>query len=183
MVFEVQENSDVTFRLYDWDHVDPKTGQRRPLQVDQAMRCIDFAQGAIDPVTPLVERSKPALREKLVQCEHFGVTRISGQLPFIVGAAEMPRVLVCLAGDGRAGATQVPATPSVEATSCSYRPWSERVPAGRTVSLACWKFRCRRLHDAMKKLIVFDLDGTLAESKSLHRCRDGERCSILFSGW
>ena len=26
MVFEVQENSDVTFRLYDWDRVDPRTG-------------------------------------------------------------------------------------------------------------------------------------------------------------
>ena len=27
MVFEVQENSDVTFRLYDWDHVDAKNRQ------------------------------------------------------------------------------------------------------------------------------------------------------------
>ena len=27
VVFEVQQNSDVTFRLYDWDHVDAKTGQ------------------------------------------------------------------------------------------------------------------------------------------------------------
>ena len=36
VVFEVQENSDVTFRLYDWDHIDAKTGEKRPLQVDQA---------------------------------------------------------------------------------------------------------------------------------------------------
>ena len=43
VVFEVQQNSDVTFRLYDWDHVDPKTGQPRALQVDQALACIDFA--------------------------------------------------------------------------------------------------------------------------------------------
>ena len=43
VVFEVQENSDVTFRLYDWNHVDAKTGQPWPLQVDQAMACIDFA--------------------------------------------------------------------------------------------------------------------------------------------
>ncbi len=27
VVFEVQENSDVTFRLYDWDRVDPKYGR------------------------------------------------------------------------------------------------------------------------------------------------------------
>ena len=28
VVFEVQENSDVTFRLYDWDHIDTKTGEK-----------------------------------------------------------------------------------------------------------------------------------------------------------
>ena len=44
VVFEVQQNSDVTFRLYDWGHVDAKTGQPRPLQVDQALACIDFAR-------------------------------------------------------------------------------------------------------------------------------------------
>ena len=65
VVFEVQENSDVTFRLYDWKHVDPKTGQPRPLQVDQAMACIDFAQSAIRPVVPVVEDAKPVLRERL----------------------------------------------------------------------------------------------------------------------
>ena len=55
VVFEVQQNSDVTFRLYDWDHVDAKTGQPRALQVDQALACIDFAQGAVGPVVPVVE--------------------------------------------------------------------------------------------------------------------------------
>jgi len=28
VVFEVQQNSDVTFRLYDWGHVDAQTGSR-----------------------------------------------------------------------------------------------------------------------------------------------------------
>ena len=101
VVFEVQQNSDVTFRLYDWDHLDPNTGQRRLLQVEQAMACIDFKQGAIGPVTALVEATEPVLRERLVECDHFGVTRISGQFSFIVGAVGMPRVLVCLAGDGQ----------------------------------------------------------------------------------
>ncbi len=101
VVFEVQENSDVTFRLYDWDHVDPKTGQHRPLQVDQAMACIDFAQGAIGPVMPVVEEVNPMLRERLVLCEHFGLWRLRGESPFTVGTAETPRVLVCVAGDGQ----------------------------------------------------------------------------------
>ncbi|MEO6346368.1 MAG: type I phosphomannose isomerase catalytic subunit, partial [Aquaticitalea sp.] len=44
VVFEVQENSDVTFRLYDWDRTDAKTGKPRDLQVDKAIACIDFDQ-------------------------------------------------------------------------------------------------------------------------------------------
>jgi mannose-6-phosphate isomerase len=101
VVFEVQQNSDVTFRLYDWDHVDTKTGQRRALQVDQALACIDFAQGAVGPVVPMVEEVKPVLRERLFLCEHFGLWRLRGESPFTVGAAGTPRVLVCLTGDGQ----------------------------------------------------------------------------------
>jgi mannose-6-phosphate isomerase len=101
IVFEVQQNSDVTFRLYDWDQCDPRTGQRRPLQVEQALACIDFGQGAIGPVTPVLEQTQAVLRERLVQCDQFGMTRITAQLPFMVGAAALPRVLVCLAGSGQ----------------------------------------------------------------------------------
>jgi mannose-6-phosphate isomerase len=101
VVFEVQENSDVTFRLYDWDHIDPRTGQPRPLQTDQAMACIDFQQGAIGPVTPAVEETRPILRETLIQSAHFGVTRITSDVPFVVGETGAPRVLVCLAGNGQ----------------------------------------------------------------------------------
>ena len=100
VVFEVQQNSDVTFRLYDWGHVDPETGQLRALQVDQAMECIDWGQAAIEPVAPLVQQTKPVFRESLVQCQHFGMTRISGQVPFMVGTTGRPSVLVCLAGEG-----------------------------------------------------------------------------------
>jgi mannose-6-phosphate isomerase len=101
VVFEVQENSDVTFRLYDWDHLDPRTGQRRPLQTDQALACVDFQQRAMGPVTPTVEETMPVLREKLIQSNHFGVTRIIAEVPFAVGQAGAPRVLVCLVGNGR----------------------------------------------------------------------------------
>jgi mannose-6-phosphate isomerase len=101
VVFEAQQNSDVTFRLYDWDHVDPETGRSRPLQVEQAMACIDFKQSAIAPVSPLVEAREPVLRERLVQCDHFNLTRISGKVCFPVGVAGRPRALVCLAGSGQ----------------------------------------------------------------------------------
>jgi len=100
VVFEVQQNSDVTFRLYDWDHLDPVTGVRRPLQVEEALACIDFSQGVIGPITPRTEQTEPVVRENLIQSDYFGVTRISGQHSFVVGAAQRARVLVCLAGEG-----------------------------------------------------------------------------------
>ena len=100
MVFEVQENSDVTFRLYDWDHVDEKTGKPRDLQVDQALACVDFQQGEIKPVTTTVETKAPVRTEQYFDNRHFALQRFSGAAPFAVGAADEPRILVCVEGDG-----------------------------------------------------------------------------------
>ena len=108
VVFEVQENSDVTFRLDDWGRADPKTGQGRPLQVEQALACIDFERGPSGPVVPVVESAQGELRERILLCEHFGLWRIHGASPFQVGAAGTPRVLVCIAGDGRLDHDGVP---------------------------------------------------------------------------
>ena len=81
VVFEIQQNSDVTFRLYDWNHVDAKTGQPRVLQVDKAIACIDFSEGPVCQATPVVESSTPVEREKLFDCEYFRLWRLRGQSP------------------------------------------------------------------------------------------------------
>ena len=101
VVFEVQQNSDVTFRLYDWGHVDAETGHPRALQVDQALACVNFADGAAGLVTPVVEATTPVERERLFHCEHFWLWRLRGHSPFTVGAAGVPRVLVCIEGAGQ----------------------------------------------------------------------------------
>jgi len=100
VVFEVQENSDVTFRLFDWNHIDPTTKQPRPLQVDKAMACINFTQGSIQPLTPDVRERDPVHREHLLHCDQFGVCRVTGEFPFITGAAGTCRILVFLDGEG-----------------------------------------------------------------------------------
>jgi mannose-6-phosphate isomerase len=100
VVFEIQQNSDVTFRLHDWDHVDPKTGKPRALDVDKAIACIDFAKGPVGAVAPVVETTAPVERERLFDCEHFLLWRLRGESPFTVGAVDVPRVLVCIGGAG-----------------------------------------------------------------------------------
>jgi mannose-6-phosphate isomerase len=101
VVFEVQQNSDVTFRLFDWDHVDAKTGRPRALQVDRALVCVDFDDCAGGLVTPVVEAAPPVERERLFDCVPFRLWRVRGQLPFTVGGAGVPRVLVCIEGKGQ----------------------------------------------------------------------------------
>lgn len=100
LVFEVQENSDVTFRLYDWNHIDPRTGDLRPLQIEQAIACIDMTQGAILTSVPTVDFAHSDQREKLFDDPHFLVWRFQGATSFAVGVAGEMRVLVCLEGVG-----------------------------------------------------------------------------------
>jgi mannose-6-phosphate isomerase len=72
VVFELQQNSDVTFRLYDWDRVEATTGRPRPLQVDQAFACIDSP-----PLRPLW--SYPWWRRQLrSSASDFLIADISG---------------------------------------------------------------------------------------------------------
>jgi mannose-6-phosphate isomerase len=93
VVFEVQQNSDVTYRLYDWGHIDENTGTTRPLQVEQALEAVNFSanEGGF---------AKPA-GQNLIDCTYFDVSRISGNSPFPVGKASVPSVLVCTEGVGR----------------------------------------------------------------------------------
>lgn len=48
VVAEIQQNSDTTYRVYDWDRLDDQ-GQPRELHVEQALEVIDFSVEAIDP--------------------------------------------------------------------------------------------------------------------------------------
>ena len=122
----------------------PRQASRGHLQVDQAIACIDFAQGAVGPVVPVVEATTPVERERLFHCEHFGLWRLRGAIAVSVGAEGVPRVLVCIAGEGQLehdGATyavgkgDVVLLPAVVG-ACAFRPHG--------AVYTCWKFRCRK---------------------------------------
>ncbi|HLS11349.1 MAG TPA: type I phosphomannose isomerase catalytic subunit [Flavobacteriaceae bacterium] len=99
VVFEVQQNSDVTFRLYDWDRTDPKTKKPRELQVEKGIECIDFNQVAIGPVTP-VKSEEVKNAETLFDNPHFKLWRIKSDTEFTVGIKDVPVVLVSIDGRG-----------------------------------------------------------------------------------
>jgi mannose-6-phosphate isomerase len=42
IIFEIQQNSDTTYRVFDWNRLDPSTGRPRQLHVEESLACIDF---------------------------------------------------------------------------------------------------------------------------------------------
>jgi mannose-6-phosphate isomerase len=133
VVFEVQQNSDVTFRLYDWGHIDPETKKPRSLQVDQAFASIEFGASNSGLVAPRVETTAPVERERLFDCDAFQLWRLLGKDPFPIGETASPRVLVCIEGSGQVTHEKTPYAVGkgdvwllpAEAGECRFQPRGE----------------------------------------------------------
>ncbi|MCI0699902.1 MAG: class I mannose-6-phosphate isomerase [Planctomycetia bacterium] len=100
MLFEVQQTSDITYRLYDWDRVDAKTGRPRQLHIDEGLSCANFHRGPCYPVKPAVVVSNGVRREGLVACQYFTLERLTAKVPLRVGAVNQCRAIVCISGIG-----------------------------------------------------------------------------------
>jgi mannose-6-phosphate isomerase len=117
LIVEIQENSDTTYRVYDWGRAETKRHQRI-LHPAESMRAIDF-----DDYEPQVVR--PA-GEKLLESPHFVVERweLSTSRPALERRAFA--IFVCLEGQVKCGGIEarpgdfflVPAG----ATGCELRP-------------------------------------------------------------
>jgi mannose-6-phosphate isomerase len=131
LIFEVQQTSDITYRLYDWDRVDAKTGKPRGLHVDAGLACSDFAAGPCHPVVPAADRG----RERLAACRYFTLHRVITDKPVSVGAAGRCTAAVCVAGRGTLGGEAIAAGDVVLLPAAVGA--AELVPAGRVTVLEC----------------------------------------------
>jgi mannose-6-phosphate isomerase len=77
LMAEVQQASDATFRLHDWNRLGTD-GKPRELHIQQALTAIDWDAGPASPVvTALVDDSLPGnAAEPLVNCPQFAMHRI-----------------------------------------------------------------------------------------------------------
>ena len=96
---EIQQSSDLTFRLYDWGYRDPD-GNPRQIHLDESIACTDFARGPVDPVKPRPLPGPAARSERLVEGEYFVIDRHVADRPFAVPHEDRFRVLMTLAGTG-----------------------------------------------------------------------------------
>ncbi len=79
LIAEIQQNSDTTYRVYDWNRLQ-KNGHPRPLHIEKALEVINFEQ--IAPALPAVQTVQtvpgPAgiVRERLCETRYFAVERL-----------------------------------------------------------------------------------------------------------
>ncbi len=95
MLFEIQQTSDITYRLYDWGRVDDK-GMSRPLHVEEGLACTNFTRGPVRPKTQAV--GSPL--ERLVDCRYFSLDRRVLRGEHKVGQPGACSVYVCIDGTG-----------------------------------------------------------------------------------
>ncbi len=69
---EIQQSSNTTFRLFDWNRVDEQ-GRGRPLHIEQALEVIDFQQGPVAPQPELP--TDHSSRHRLAHCDYFVLDR------------------------------------------------------------------------------------------------------------
>jgi mannose-6-phosphate isomerase len=137
LLYEVQQTSDITFRVYDWDRLD-LDGKPRPLHVAESMATIDFARTGFGPHAPQAWRpmqgSAAGCEERvLVDCHHFTLREQR-----VRGRNQQPTpgtcvVVTCVAGQGTLS------TPAGQAALLPMQTvlvpadagsWSVEVPSG-----------------------------------------------------
>jgi mannose-6-phosphate isomerase len=95
LVVEIQQASDTTFRLFDWNRLGPD-GRPRPLHVGQALDAIDYQAGPARPVTP--QSTAAAHVERLIVSDKFVVDRWTFSTPRTVGGDQRCHIVVPVSG-------------------------------------------------------------------------------------
>lgn len=121
LILEIQQNSDTTYRVYDWGRVG-LDGKPRQLHIAQSLRSIDWADFEPAPV-----RGAPT-SGTIADCDEFVIRRVvlgSGER-FSVAAGEQPRILSAVSGTLRCAGDGGPGTRS---------PFGQPLPRGANALL------------------------------------------------
>ncbi len=101
MIAEIQESSNVTYRVYDYDRVD-KNGNKRELNFDKAIKVMNMG------IAPDVKQKNRKIdffpgcsREILCRCKYFETERITVSLGMAFSVLDASfQVILCLNGEG-----------------------------------------------------------------------------------
>lgn len=88
MVYEVQQNSDTTYRVYDYDRIGAD-GKKRELHIEKALEVIQFA-----------EQPNYSFDEQNIQCPYFSMEKVSVAGEKVETAKEEFIIYCVIAGSG-----------------------------------------------------------------------------------
>lgn len=106
LIAEIQENSNLTYRMYDYDRLD-KDGKKRELHIEKALDVVNL-KGSATPRQPMrvLKYQKGAASELLCRCRCFQVERVLINTERVRGMADFQtssnsfQVLLCMDGCG-----------------------------------------------------------------------------------
>ena len=97
-VVEIQQTSDVTYRIYDWDRVDSE-GRSRELHTALAVDAIDFAMRPEDSVC----KYEPKVNEsvEVAKCKYFttNMLKVEGEVVRDYASLDSFVILMCVGGE------------------------------------------------------------------------------------
>src|SRR4051794_30044951 len=91
LLIEIQQNSDTTYRAFDWNRIDPATATKRDLHVERAIQCINF-----EDVQPQLIQPKGDLliRDRSFEIRKWKLDEVREAAPFGQFA-----IVCCLTGN------------------------------------------------------------------------------------
>ena len=106
LIAEIQENSNLTYRLYDYGRMD-RNGKPRPLHVEKALKAASL-KGSTGPRQPMrvLRYTKGCASEFLCRCKYFQVERIllnterCREMADVRTGSDSFQVLLCVSGCG-----------------------------------------------------------------------------------
>lgn len=108
LVVEVQQTSDITYRVYDWNRIDPKSGKPRQLHLNKAIAVLDFPDKTETVVNDSGQSSvfvnEPGIRlERRITNPYFTMDwlQVDTGWDWQLGHQGNPDVFVCIDGKGR----------------------------------------------------------------------------------
>ncbi|NOY30192.1 MAG: class I mannose-6-phosphate isomerase [Planctomycetes bacterium] len=121
VIAEIQQASDTTFRLFDWNRVDSE-GNPRELHLEQSLATIDFSRGPVALQKPV--GTGTAGRERLVACDKFVLDRCTLEGAQTLGGDQRFHLLVVVEG-----AVKISGTPFEKGETCLLPAAADRVEA------------------------------------------------------
>ena len=100
LIAEIQQASDTTYRLFDWNRVGPD-GQPRQLHVEQALAAIDYSAGPVALQQP--HSAERPFVERLVACDKFVLDRWRFEAIQPLDGDDRCHILSILAGEALVG--------------------------------------------------------------------------------